>query len=77
MISLLSLKRKLQQNKLITLQALIKLFNCTPKDIEPQLTTLLQKGYIKVIETPEGCGSKCTQCKPNNNVIYQWQGGKA
>jgi hypothetical protein len=72
MISLLNLKQKLKQNKMITLAALSRHFKTNLDELLPMLDMLTKKGYICEVETPDGCGTTCTQCTEKTNIIYQW-----
>ncbi len=46
MLSLIALKNRLQEKKIVNLQNLVEYFKASSDNLEPMLSLLIKKGYI-------------------------------
>ncbi len=69
---LLDIKKYMKQKRVANLQQIAFDFKQPPEAMRAMLAQWVKKGRLALIAEPPGCGSTCTQCKPEYAVEYEW-----
>jgi len=71
-VILIDVKNYLSQKQTATLQELSLHFQRDPDFIRQLLSHWIKKGIISPAEKPIGCGTRCTQCRPEIAQVYRF-----
>lgn len=69
---LLEIKQYLMTKKRVILQQIAVDFKKDPEMMRMMLRHWINKGCVAAAAKPAGCGSRCTQCKPEFAEVYCW-----
>jgi putative ferrous iron transport protein C len=71
-MSLLDIKKHMQQVRMTTLQSLCLLFNKDAVTMRCMLSHWIGKGAIRECRKTVNCGSKCFKCPSASTELYEW-----
>jgi hypothetical protein len=72
MLSLIALKKLLQEKGRANIMSLANYFKTSIKNLEAPLTLLINKGYIALEDRELGCGTSCNKCEQKSLRVYCW-----
>lgn len=71
-MSLIAIKKHMQQVRVATLSSLCSLFNAEPETIRCLLSHLMQKGCVRQCGNKAACAKKCFSCPSTASEMYEW-----
>ena len=73
-MSLVDLKKYLQQVRISSLSTISAYFNAEPDTLRQMLGHWIRKGCIKQCMKTPACATVCGKCSPLTTEIYEWVG---
>lgn len=70
---LLEVKKYLAEKKVCNLQEIAFHFQREPSVMRNMLAHWVRKGVISETDKPQGCQTRCVQCKPELVAVYRYQ----